>query len=442
MSARYREFLPAVLEIQETPPSPAGRFILWSIIVLLTAAAIWAACGKVDIVAVTQGKVVISELSRPVNTVVTAEVTAVLVRDGMQVKQGQTLIKLNGRHLEEQAAENRLRQRLNRFHIARLQRLERYYQGESISTQLPDSFPQEDNALAQQISTRLVAEMDQDRSEKAVYGTQKAVLEAQLAGYDAQKALASGQLPLFQEQYQALQSLHRKQLTSRDSLLEVSKKYLEARHTVEMAEAGIAEIHSSIARVEAQRQAGDAEKVNTLVQEIAERADENRLLGSQLKQLESQIAHYTLRAPVSGTVESLVFRDAGGAVEPPQELLKIVPDEGVLMAEVLVLNQDVGFLHPGQRVTVKVSTFDFTRYGWVEGELKHVSADATEDREMGLVYRAVIALNQRTLKVDGQERPLEPGMQVTAEIKTGRRTVLSYLLSPMMEALDSVGKQR
>ncbi|WP_165926688.1 HlyD family efflux transporter periplasmic adaptor subunit [Raoultella planticola] len=167
-----------------------------------------------------------------------------------------------------------------------------------------------------------------------------------------------------------------------------------------------------------------------------------RVLETQLNQLQSLSAQYLLRAPVSGTVESLVFRDAGGAVEPAQELLKIVPDSGERVAEVMVRNQDVGFLRPGQKAAVKISTFDFTRYGWVTGELRQVSADAVEDRELGLVYRAVISLKQRTLMVEGEEKLLEPGMQVTGEIKTGRRTILSYLLSPVMEALDGVGKQR
>lgn len=149
-----------------------------------------------------------------------------------------------------------------------------------------------------------------------------------------------------------------------------------------------------------------------------------------------------LTAPVSGRVDALVYRDAGAAVEATQELLKIVPEGEKLSAEVLVSNQDVGFLHSGQRVTVKVDTFDFTRYGWVEGTLIKVSADAVEDKERGLLYRAVIQLDETDMVVDGKSRRLEPGMSVSAEIKTGKRTILSYLLSPVLEAIDGVGKQR
>jgi hemolysin D len=122
--------------------------------------------------------------------------------------------------------------------------------------------------------------------------------------------------------------------------------------------------------------------------------------------------------------------------------LKIVPENEKLIAEVWVSNQDIGFLRKNQSVTVKVDTFDFTRYGWIEGKLLIISSDAIEDKDLGLVYKAVIELSKNHLIIDEQPVNLEPGMSISAEIITGQRTLLSYLLSPMMEALDDVGKQR
>jgi hemolysin D len=122
--------------------------------------------------------------------------------------------------------------------------------------------------------------------------------------------------------------------------------------------------------------------------------------------------------------------------------LKIVPENEKLIAEVWVSNQDIGFLRKNQSVTVKVDTFDFTRYGWIEGKLLIISSDAIEDKDLGLVYKAVIELSKNHLIIDEQPVNLEPGMSISAEIITGQRTLLSYLLSPMMETLDDVGKQR
>lgn len=155
--------------------------------------------------------------------------------------------------------------------------------------------------------------------------------------------------------------------------------------------------------MEHEQRSEKAEKINSVAQNIAEREHEHHLLASQLKQVNAQIAQYTLRSPVEGIVNSLAFRDAGGGVEPPQELLKIVSVDSELVVELMIKNQDVGFLRVGQTVTVKIDTFDFTRYGWVDGTLQKISADATEDKELGLVYRAVIALKNRTLRVGPDE---------------------------------------
>ncbi|MCW2480975.1 HlyD family type I secretion periplasmic adaptor subunit [Candidatus Symbiopectobacterium sp. NZEC135] len=442
MKVHYREFLPAVIEIQETPPSPVGRAILWVIMISLILTVLWAALGKVDIVAVTHGKVVVRELSRPVSTAVTAEVASVLVRDGMPVKQGQVLIKLNSQHLDERAEELRLRQKLNRFHLVRLDKLNGYYNGQPWSNVFPDSYRQEDAVLASQLEALLRVEVENDWHEQEVYKSKKRVLDAQMMGHQSRKQLAEGQLNVLKEQYLAIESLYHKKMTSRDSLLEIKKKYLEAHHAVDGTAAHLEECRRSLAQLDREQISAGAKNINAVARHRAEREHDNHVLISQLKQVDAQIAQYTLRSPVEGIVDSLAFRDAGGAVEPPQELLKIVPVDSELVAEVLIKNQDVGFLRVGQTVTVKIDTFDFTRYGWVDGTLQNIAADATEDKDRGLVYRAVIALKNRSLRVGPEEWQLEPGMQVTAEIKTGKRTFLSYFLSPAMEALNDVGKQR
>ncbi|HDG1670036.1 HlyD family type I secretion periplasmic adaptor subunit [Kluyvera ascorbata] len=438
----YREFLPAVLEVQETPPSPVGRIILRTIMVLLVTAVVWSACGDIDIVAISRGKVVVSELSRPVSSAVMAEVESVLVRDGMKVKKGQPLIRLNSRALDARYEENALRQKINRFHIARLTLLLQHYQDQPAEEKLPAIFYQEDEALARQLSAQLMSEAENDRQEKAVLRDKMSVLKAQKVWYASQKAQSESLLPVYNEQYQALATLYKKQLTSRDSLLEKQKQLTEARYTLESAQAKLTEMDVSYHQAETEYRARIAEKMQQVEQDISDKQHENRVLEKQLQELSAQIAQYTLKAPVSGIVDALLFRDGGAAVDAPQELLRIVPENETLTAEVMVSNSDIGFLHSGQNVTVKIDTFDFTRYGWVPGRLIKLSADAIEDKELGLVYKATIELNKKSLVIDGQPMRLEPGMQVTAEITTGTRTILSYLLSPVMEALDSVGKQR
>ncbi|OCG19025.1 MULTISPECIES: HlyD family type I secretion periplasmic adaptor subunit [unclassified Gilliamella] len=442
MKQKYREFLPAVLEVQETPPSPLGRLLLWVIIILFVIVIFWASLSKVDIVAMARGKLVVNELSRPVNTSVTAEIIAVLVKEGEHVEKGQTLIKLNSKSLVAQLEENILQQQINRFHIARLTLLYEHYLNRPAPMILSTELQKESPILAKQISMLLKAEVEDDYNEKEVYKLNQQILMAQIENYQAQKEMAENLLPIYEEQHRALDLLYKKKMTSKDSLLEVKKKYLEAKFTVSAAEAKMKEMQASYSQIDTQMNSHIADKIKEIEQEKIQKLNQNHILSVQQKQLEALIAQYELKAPIAGIVEALAYRDAGAAVEAPQELLKIVPENEKLIAEVLVKNQDIGFLRKNQLVTVKIDTFDFTRYGWIEGTLLNISSDAIEDKDLGLVYKAVIELNKNHLIIDDQPVNLEPGMSISAEIITGQRTVLSYLLSPMMEALDDVGKQR
>lgn len=442
MKQKYRDFLPAALEVQETPPSPIGRFILWSIVILLVIAIAWASLSKVDIVAATRGKLVVNELSRPVNSAVTAEIVEVLVKEGEHVEKGQSLIKLNSASLVAQLEENILQQKINRFHIARLELLYEHYLNRPAPLILSDNFQLESPLLAQQISMQLQAEVKDDYNEKEVFKLNQQIITAQIENYQIQKEMAENLLPIYREQYEALNSLYKKDMTSKDSLLEIQKKYLEAKFTVNSADAKVKEMRANHAQIDAQIKSHVADKIREIEQEKIQRLNQNDILSAQQKQLEALIAQYELKAPIAGIVESLVYRDAGAAVEAPQELLKIVPENEKLIAEVWVSNQDIGFLRRNQLAAVKIDTFDFTRYGWIEGKLLNISSDAIDDKDLGLVYKAVIELSTNHLIIDGQTIKLESGMSVSAEVKTGQRTVLSYLLSPMMEALDDVGKQR
>ena len=442
MKHKYRDFLPAALEVQETPPSPIGRFILWSIVILLVIAIAWASLSKVDIVAATRGKLVVNELSRPVNSAVTAEIVEVLVKEGEHVEKGQSLIKLNSASLVAQLEENILQQKINRFHIARLELLYEHYLNRPAPLILSDNFQLESPLLAQQISMQLQAEVEDDYNEKEVFKLNQQIITTQIENYQIQKEMAENLLPIYREQYEALNSLYKKDMTSKDSLLEIQKKYLEAKFTVNSADAKVKEMRANYAQIDAQIKSHVADKIREIEQEKIQRLNQNDILSAQQKQLEALIAQYELKAPIAGIVESLVYRDAGAAVEAPQELLKIVPENEKLIAEVWVSNQDIGFLRRNQLAAVKIDTFDFTRYGWIEGKLLNISSDAIDDKDLGLVYKAVIELSTNHLIIDGQTIKLESGMSVSAEVKTGQRTVLSYLLSPMMEALDDVGKQR
>ena len=155
-----------------------------------------------------------------------------------------------------------------------------------------------------------------------------------------------------------------------------------------------------------------------------------------------------MRAPIDGVVDQLAVHTLGGVVTPAQHLMIVVPDSRNLMIEAQLANRDVGFVHPGQLVKVKVETFNFTRYGLVDGHVVDVSKDVVvqddprqpgaadaaatgEPRRPSATYVARIVLDRTSMIIDGRSEPLQPGMAITAEIKTGNRSIMDYLLSPI-----------
>ncbi|MBS9439975.1 HlyD family type I secretion periplasmic adaptor subunit, partial [Photorhabdus noenieputensis] len=169
-------------------------------------------------------------------------------------------------------------------------------------------------------------------------------------------------------------------------------------------------------------------KAATLVQELAKARYKETLT--------------SLKAPVAGTVQQLAIHTVGGVVTPAQPLMVIVPADQPVEVEAMLENKDVGFVHVGQPVTVKVETFTFTKYGTVDGEVLNVSNDAIEDEKRGLIYSSRIRLKSDHVMVNGQRVPLSPGMSITAEIKTDQRRVIDYFLSPLQQHIDESLRER
>ena len=149
-----------------------------------------------------------------------------------------------------------------------------------------------------------------------------------------------------------------------------------------------------------------------------------------------------LTSPVAGTVQQLAVHSPGGVVTPAQTLMVIVPDGAELTAEVTVDNKDIGFVHEGQDVEVKLETFSFTRYGTVPAKLVRVTSDAVNDEQRGAVFPATLRLERQVIDVDGKPIRLAPGMNVTAEVKTGKRRVIDFLLSPIRQVTNQSLKER
>jgi hemolysin D len=202
------------------------------------------------------------------------------------------------------------------------------------------------------------------------------------------------------------------------------------------------ELRSAIASAQKERMVTLTDTRRQWQDELRQAQEQIQQFGPELIKATQRDSLMRLRAPVDGTVQQLATHTVGGVVTPAQPLLSIVPENEPLEVEATVLNKDIGFVRPGQRATVKIESFPFTRYGYLEGEVESVSHDAIKDEQLGLIYQAKIRLKRSTLVVDGVTVHLTPGMALNAEINTGKRRVIHFLLDPLVRGVTESMRER
>lgn len=426
-------FLPAALEIQETPPNPIGRALMWCLVALVIVAIAWASLGHIDIVAVAPGKVIPSDRVKVIQPVAAGQVRAIHVRDGQEVRQGETLIELDP--TIALAERDRLAEQLHDQEAA----LERQ---RLLAGWLQNGQRSNGNLAAGLQRTLLDQLIAEHRAKLAAIDQALERKRADMAA--TQRLVEKGErtLPLITTRAASVAKLADSNLVSRNSALELEQQRIEAeqdlaaqRATLQSTVAGINELNEqrSAAHLEAQRSTSQA------IEELQARVG---ALHQELLKAQTIAIQQSLTAPVDGVVQQLKVHTIGGVVSPAEPLMVIVPKGQSLEVEALVFNRDIGFVVEGQKATVKVDAFPFTRYGTIAGDIVTVSNDAATDEKLGLVYPSRIRLATTQMRIEAKDVDLSPGMAVTVEIKTGRRRLIEYFLSPLIQAAAESARER
>src|SRR6476469_7159126 len=453
-------FLPAALEIVETPPSPIGRTIGVTIILLFCAALAWAWWGTIDIVAAATGKIVPSGRTKVVQPFETGVVRSIRVQDGQAVKAGDVLIELDP--TVNAAERDHLRNDLlaERLNIARL----RAALGGG-DDPVADFTPPDD-ADPSLISTQrqlLLSQVTEHRAKIAALSRQQAQKEAEQATTAATIYKLESMIPVIQPRVDIRKTLMDKELGSKLTYFEVLQLLVEQQEELSVQKSHLREAEAAVAAIRETRGQAVAEYRRTLSDELAKAEQKANGLAQDLIKAEQKTRLQVLTAPVDGMVQQLAIHTVGGVVTPAQPLLVVVPSDSRLEIEAMVSNRDIGFVRPGQEAEIKIDTFNFTRYGLLHGRVLTVSQDAvirdrqqdrSDDRGLGtqndtsepkgqeLNYSARISLNRTKMQIDDRMVNLSPGMAVTVEIKTGSRTMLSYLLSPLLRLRQETLRER
>ncbi len=434
------QFLPAALELQETPVSPAPRVALWLLVIFAFITLLWAGFGHIDIVAVAPGKIVPNDRTKVVQPIETATVRAIRVSDGQSVKAGDILIELDTTNTTADAT--RLASDLA---AARLQAARARALLAAIATGRPPSLPAQ-------------PDIDADRllQEQRVLEGQHGEFQARLARIEADIAKREAELrstreivrkleqtaPIARGRAEDFKELVAKNFISRHAYLEKEQLRIEQEADLATQRSRIDELTAALQEGRGQRMALIAETRRLTLDSLNEAEQKTTTYSQELVKAESRGRLMTLTAPVDGTVQQLAVHTVGGVVTPAQPLMMLVPKDNPIEVEAYVENKDIGFVNAGQEAVVKIETFPFTRYGTIGAKVVGVSNDAVNDEKRGLIFPARVMLERATIRVENKAVNLSPGMAVTVEVRTAQRRVIEYFLSPLLQYKDESLRER
>lgn len=450
LTAPPEDFSPPILRLQAAAPSPLPRLVLRIVLGLLAVLLLWAIFGRLDIVAVAQGKLVPVSYLKVIQPAESGIVAELLVREGDAVKEGQVLVRMDrhvsaadGRQIENDLAVKRLA----------LRRIDAELAGKPMQ-RLQEDPPGLYTQVEAQALARRQAYLDALGAETAL---QEKAEQDYRAALQQEKKLANT-LPIVKDQEAGWTRLKTEGFAGRLMTLDKTRMRIEVeqelaaqQHTTESLRAAIGQSRKRIAQITS----------NYRQQLATDQVEVESQLHKLLQDWEKQSHRHgllDLKAPQNGIIKDLATHTRGTVVQPGTILMTLIPQDEPMQAEVWVSNQDAGFVQKGQKAKIKFVTYLFQRYGMGEGEVAHISPDATEGGDPNakratqgnagepptqtVGFRTLVALKTPYLESDGNRYRLSPGMQVTAEIHLGTRTVLEYLLSPVSKVAHEAGRER
>ena len=435
------EFLPAAEEIVETPAAPLGALVIWLVTLLLIVALAWSYFGRIDIVAVANGKISTEGNTKIIQPAISGVVANINVHEGQHVKKGETLLILDKTTAEKDVAT--ANQSLNTARVERdiLRRL-------AVGGNTDEIINNADLSDETKTTLRQFAS-----SQTALSAARQQAAGGIISNYQQQLQFnqqAKNQLEINAQNLKNRKAEIEKQLSSanpvdrlrlQNELSTIDQRITSADSAVLGQNQQLLQSQSALTQAQNQSQTQTAETNSAFNNQII--ASEKRIieLENNLVKAKQILAQTTITAPVDGTVLSLTVKTIGGVVNAGQQLAQIVPEKVPLYVDAALENQDVGFVKPGQRVVVKVATYPFQRYGYLEGTVENISPDAIQDDKKGLIYKAKIKLNDDKSSKQNQLKLL-PGMSVSAEITTGQRRIIEFFLDPLMTKADESLKVR
>lgn len=434
-------FLPAALSLQETPPHPLPRRLAWLLMALFSLALLWTCFGQVDIVAVAPGRIVVSDRTKVIQPLEASVVRQVLVKDGDVVKAGQVLVNLDSTMVHADQASVR-----EQYQAALSEELRSAALLLALKQQTPPIL-----VAAQQIAmgadsliqAQLSAEWQDIRAKQAKLEAEISRRQSEIATVKESINKLEATLPLSQRREADYQALVSQGFISGHATQDRSRERIEQERDLATQKARMQEAQAVLRESVQSFQAFLAETRRSLHERNFVASTKRAQLQAETDKMMQREKLTQLTSPVDGVVQQLNVHSVGAVVTSAQPLMVIVPSSEEVTAMVNVANLDIGFVNVGQEAEIKLETFAYTKYGTVRARVTVLSGDAVTDEKTGTsFYHATLTLLRRHMDVDGKKVSISPGMNVTAEIKTGKRRIIEYLMSPIERARHESLRER
>ena len=442
LNAEMQDFAPGILKVQNKPPSPLPRIVLYGLLALFLVAILWIIFGRLDIVAVAQGKLVPLTYVKIVQPADAGIVEKIFVKEGQIVQAGEVLMRMDTKLAD---ADSKTVMADYQRRSIQLRRIDAEMSSQPFAKQAndPDNLYQQADA---QYRANRQAYQDAVGQEQALLSKAR---EDLAASREVQGKLKQT-LPMYQNNEQAYEQLAKEGYAGKLEAADKSRERIEKEQDLRTQTYNVASLQASIAQSQKKLAQITSNYRQQLQQERVEALAQYQKLEQDWAKQSHKNTLLELKAPQAGIVKDLGTHTEGTVVSPGAVLMTLVPKDELLQAEVWIENEDAGFMRTNQPVKVKILSYQFQKYGMVDGAVTHIGADASEAKQDGETkdkaapakYRALINLKAQNLNVDGKRFNLAPGMQVTAEVKLGTRTILEYMLSPVKKAFHEAGRER
>lgn len=430
-------FLPYRSAALADPSSRAMSLTVWIAAALLLGALLWAGFAVLEEVTTGEGKAIPSSKVQVIQNLEGGIVSDIFVREGQVVDKGDTLLRLDDTRFMSSRSESEV----DRLTLtAQVERLAAEAEGRSLTlpAEVTSSAPQvaaDEQALYESRQRRLA-------SEQRTLNEQLRQKTQELAEFRSKQEQFRSSLALVQQELDMSAPLVSSGAVSPVEILRLKRNAVELRGSMNANTLAIPRAEAAISEIKSRGQESELGFRADAARELNEKRNDLARISASRIAIDDRMSRTTVVSPVRGIVKTLKVNTIGGVVQPGSDLLEIVPLEDNLLIEAKVRPQDVAFLHPGQKAMVKFSAYDYTLYGGLPARLELIGADTITDDRDNSFYLIQVRTDSNHLGSDSRPLLIIPGMIATVDIITGEKSVLDYLLKPVLKARAEALRER